>query len=225
MRIRRSRAAVLEREIADARSRAAGTISDLADQAFTIARSAGNAALPTVQRGAEGLSQALQSAAETLAETAEHLAGDGKVGAASNAARERIADVSDKLSSAIRPKKKTHRVRNLMVGAAIVGGIFGLVQSPLRSKIQERLFGPAPSDDEDLPQITLPDDDHHVEITDLTKAAKAEAEPVAEAGLVADADPAADVVGTPMVAETAPRGSRSHGHNHDEPMDNQETNA
>jgi len=195
------------------RGRAAETISELADHAVTLARGAGSAALPTVQRGAEGLSQVLQSAAGTLAETAEHLAGDARVTAAGNAARERIADASDKLSTAIRPKKKTHRVRNLLIGAAVVGGVFALIQSPLRTKIQERLFGPAPSDDEELPQITLPDDDRHVEITDLTRAAKAEP------------DPAADVVGTPVVAEPAPRGGRSHGPNHDEPTDNQETNA
>ena len=207
MRSRRSRAAVLDR------GRAADTISDLADHAVTLARGASSAALPTVQRGAEGLSQALQTAATTLAETAEHLAGDPKVTAASNAARERIADASDKLSTAIRPKKKTHRVRKLLIGAAVVGGVFALIQSPLRTKIQERLFGPAPSDDDDLRQITLPDDDRHVEITDLTKASQAEP------------DPAADVVGTPVVAEPTPRGGRSHGGNHDEPADNQETNA
>jgi hypothetical protein len=207
MRSRRSRAAVLDR------GRAADTISDLADQAVTLARGAGNAALPTVQRGAEGLGQVFQSAANTLADTAGNLAGDPRVGAASNAARERIADVSDKLSTAIRPKKKTHRIRNLLIGAAVIGGVFALVQSPLRGKIQERLFGPAPSDDDDLPQITLPDDEPHVEITDLTKAAKAEPEP------------AADVVGSPVAAEPAPRGGRNHGPNHDEPTENQETNA
>jgi hypothetical protein len=219
MRSRRSRAAVLDR------GRAADTISDLADHAVTLARGAGSAALPTVQRGAEGLSQVFQTAAGTLAETAEHLAGDPRVEAASNAARVRIADVSDKLSTAIRPKKKTHRVRNLLIGAAVIGGVFALVQSPLRGKIQERLFGPAPSDDDDLPQITLPDDDPpaedtHVAITDLTRAAKTAPEPAKP-----DTDPAADVVGTPVVAESAPRGGRNHGHSNDEPSDNQETNA
>lgn len=207
MRSRRSRAALLDR------GRAADTISDLADHAVTLARGAGSAALPTVQRGAEGLSQVLQTAAGTLADTAEHIASDEKVVAASNAARERIADVSGKLSSAVRPKKKTHRVRNLLIGAAVVGGVFALIQSPLRAKIQERLFGPPPSDDDDLPQITLPDDDPHVEITDLTKASKSEA------------DAATDVVGTPVVAESTSRAGRGHGHNHDEPTDNQETNA
>jgi len=208
MRSRRSKAAVLDR------ARAADAIGDLADHAVTLARGAGSAALPTVQRGAEGLSQVLQSAAGTLAETAEQIAADGRVTAASNAARERIADASEKLSSAIRPKKKTHRVRNLLIGAAVVGGVFALIQSPLRAKIQERLFGPAPSDDEDLPQITLPDDDRRVQITDLTRESKAEA-----------ADPDADVLGSPVVAESAPRAARSQGHNHEEPTANQETNA
>jgi hypothetical protein len=208
MRSRRSKAAVLDR------ARAADAIGDLADHAVTLARGAGSAALPTVQRGAEGLSQVLQSAAGTLAETAEQIAADGRVTAASNAARERIADASEKLSSAIRPKKKTHRVRNLLIGAAVVGGVFALIQSPLRAKIQERLFGPAPSDDEDLPQITLPDDDRRVQITDLTRESKAEA-----------ADPDADVVGSPVVAESAPRAARSQGPNHEEPTANQETNA
>ncbi len=218
MRSRRSRVAVPELDLAEARARAADTISDLAEHAVTIARGAGIAALPTVQRGAEGLSQALASAAGTLAETAEHLASDGRVTAASNAARERIADASEKLSTAIRPKKETHRVRNLLIGAAVVGGIVALIQSPLRGKIQERLFGPAPSDDDDLPQITLPDDDREgdgrrIEITDLGNPPKVEA------------DPAADVVGTAAVAEPAPRGGRSHGQNNNDPTDNQETNA
>src|ERR1700693_5681107 len=118
MRSRRSRDALLDR------GRAADTIGDLADHAVTLAHGAGSAALPTVQRGAEGLSQVLQTAAGTLAETAEHIASDQKVVAASNAARERIADVSGKLSTAVRPKqKKTHRVRNLLIGAAVVGGV------------------------------------------------------------------------------------------------------
>ena len=217
MRSQRSKVAVPELDIAEARARAVDTISDLAEHAVTLARGAGNAALPTVQRGAEGLSQALASAAGTLAETAEHLAADSRVSAAGNAARERIADASDKLSTAIRPKKQTHRVRNLMIGAAVVGGIVALIQSPLRGKIQERLFGPAPSDDDDLPQITLPDDraddERHIEITDLTKSSRVEA------------DPAADVVGTAAVAEPAPRGGRSHANSHDDATTNQETNA
>ncbi|MGA7987344.1 MAG: hypothetical protein WCB51_02975 [Candidatus Dormiibacterota bacterium] len=208
MRGRRSRAATLE-EITEARNRAAETISELAEHAVAIAREAGKNARPAVKQGAEGLSHALERAADTLAETAEHLSSDGRISAASNAARDRIADASDKLSTAIRPKKKTHRVRNLLIGAAVVGGIFALIQSPLRAKIQERLFGPPPEDD-DLPQITLPDDDHEI---DVSRAS--EPEPAAEAA--SDAD----VVGTPVVAEsTHHRG----GHSHSQEAD-QETNA
>jgi hypothetical protein len=222
MRSRRSRAAVVG-NIADAGGRATDTISDLAANAVSIAKGAGQAARPTVQRGAEGLSAALERAAGTLAETAEQIAGDSRVSAASNAARERIADASERLGSAIRPKRKTHRIRNLVIGAAVIGGIVALVQSPLRSKIQERLFGPAPSDDDDLPQITLPDDDRHIEITDLTQSTKKDADAPAEAAATAEADPSADVVGTPVVAEqSAPRG---RSHNHDAATDNQETNA
>jgi hypothetical protein len=218
MRGRRSRAATLD-DISDARNRAAETISELAEHAVAIAREAGKNARPTVKHGAEGLSHALERAAGTLADTAEHLSSssDGRI----NAARDRIADASGKVTSAIRPKRrKTHRVRNLLIGAAVIGGIFALVQSPLRGKIQERLFGPPPEDD-DLPQITLPDDDHEIDIShgteiDVSHASDPDTPPVAKA------ERDADVVGTPVVAE--PTVHRGHGHNHDATTD-QETNA
>jgi hypothetical protein len=213
MRRGRSRAATLD-DIAAARDRATETITDLAENVVAIAREAGNAARPTMKQGAEGLSRALEVAAGTLAETAERLANDGRVSAAGNAARERIADASDKLSTAIRPKRKTHRVRNLMIGAAVIGGIFALVQSPLRSKIQERLFGPAPEDDE-LPQITLPDNGHEIDVTHASDA-DVRREPYSE--------PAADVVGTAAVAEQSTP-NRGHSRSHDDPTADQETNA
>lgn len=215
MRRGRSRAATLD-DIAEVRNRAADTISELAEHAVAIAKDAGNAARPTVKQGAEGLSHALEVAAGTLAMTAERLANDDRVNAASNAARERIADASGKLSTAIRPKRKTHRVRNLMIGAAVIGGIFALIQSPLRTKIQERLFGPAPEDD-DLPQITLPDDDHEIDVTHAS-------DPDIRRAPAADIEPAADVVGTAAVAEqSAPR--RGRDHSHDDATTDQETNA
>jgi hypothetical protein len=214
MRRGRSRAATLD-DIADVRNRAADTISELAEHAVSIAKDAGNAARPTVKQGAESLSHALEVAAGTLAMTAERLANDDRVSAASNAARERIADASGKLSTAIRPKRKTHRVRNLMIGAAVIGGIFALTQSPLRTKIQERLFGPAPEDD-DLPQITLPDDDHEIDVTHASDP------DVKRASAADNTEPAADVVGTAAVAEqAAPRRSRGH----DDSITDQETNA
>jgi hypothetical protein len=215
MRRGRSRAATLD-DIADVRNRAADTISELAEHAVSIAKDAGNAARPTVKQGAEGLSHALEVAAGTLAMTAERLANDDRVSAAGNAARERIADASGKLSTAIRPKRKTHRVRNLMIGAAVIGGIFALIQSPLRTKIQERLFGPAP-DDDDLPQITLPDDDHEIDVSHAS-------DPDIKRASAADIEPAADVVGTAAVAEqSAPR--RGRDHSHDDATTDQETNA
>jgi hypothetical protein len=213
MRHGRSRAATLD-DIAAARDRAAATISDLAANALSMARDAGNAARPAVRQGAEGLSRALELAAGTLAETAERLANDDRVSAASNAARERIADASDKLSTAIRPKRKAHRVRNMLIGTAVLGGIFALVQSPLRSKIQERLFGPAP-DDDNLPQITLPDDDHEIDVTHASDL---------DVSREPDPEPAADVVGTAAVAEQSTP-HRGHGHSHDDSTADQETNA
>ncbi|MEA2637714.1 MAG: hypothetical protein QOE18_771 [Chloroflexota bacterium] len=213
MRRGRSRAATLD-DITEVRNRAADTISELAEHAVAIAKEAGNAARPTVKQGAEGLSHALEVAAGTLAVTAERLANDDRVSAASNAARERIADASGKLSTAIRPKRKTHRVRNLLIGVGIIGGIFALIQSPLRSKIQERLFGPPPEDD-DLPQITLPDDDHEIDVSHAS-------DPEVSRASAADTEPAANVVGTAAVAEqSAPR----RGHGHDDPTTDQETNA
>jgi hypothetical protein len=179
---RRSRAATLD-DITEARNRAADTISELAEHAVSLARDAGSAALPTVSRGAEGIG---------------HVFG-------------RAADASGKLTSAIRPKKKTHKVRNLLIGVAVVGGIFALVQSPLRSKLQERLFGPPPEDDE-LPQITLPDDDHGIDASNGTEIDVTHA---------SDPEPAADVVGSPVAAEPT-----SHrGHKHDDATTDQETNA
>jgi hypothetical protein len=215
MRRGRSRAATLD-DITEVRNRAADTISDLAEHAVAIAKGAGDAARPTVKQGAEGLSHALELAAGTLAVTAERLANDERVSAASYAARERIADASGKLSTAIRPKRKTHRVRNLLIGAGIIGGIFALIQSPLRSKIQERLFGPPPEDD-DLPQITLPDDDHEIDVSHAS-------DPDVSRASATESEPAANVVGTAAVAEQSAT-RRSHAHGHDDATTDQETNA
>ena len=182
MRSRRSRAATLD-DIAEARNRAADTISELAEHAVSLARDAGNAARPTMKLGAEGIGHAF----------------------------ERAADASGKLTGAIRPKKKTHKIRNLLIGAAVIGGIFALVQSPLRTKLQERLFGPPPEDD-DLPQITLPDDDHDISVSNGTEI---------DVSHASDPEPAADVVGTPVAAEP----STHRGHKHDDATTDQETNA
>jgi hypothetical protein len=156
---RQSRAAVLERDLSEAGSRAAETISELAEHAVAIAREAGHAATPAIHHSAEGLSKALERAAAALAEAGERFArtGEHQAAGATAAARVRIADATEKLADAVRPKKKHHRVRNLFIAAAVAGGVIALVQSPLRAKVTERLFGPPPEDE--LDSITLPSAD------------------------------------------------------------------
>jgi hypothetical protein len=148
---------VLERDLSVAGSRAAETISELAEHAVAAAREAGHVATPAIQHSAEGLSKALEKASAALAEAGERLArsGDHQGAGVAAAARVRIADASEKLADAVRPKKKHHRVRRMLIAAAVVGGVIALVQSPLRAKVTERLFGPPPEDDE-LESITLP---------------------------------------------------------------------
>ena len=159
MRRRHSRTAVLERDFSEAGSRAAETISELADRALSVAREAGHAATPAVQASAQGLSRALEKAALALSDTGEHLvrSGEPRVAEATNTARMRLADASEKFAESIRPKKKHHRIRNILIAAAVVGGVVALVQSPLRGKIQERLFGPSPDDEPE--SIQLPGSD------------------------------------------------------------------
>jgi hypothetical protein len=159
MRRRHSRTAVLERDFSDAGSRAADTISELAERALAVAREAGHAATPAVQASAQGLSKALEKAAVALSDTGEHLvrSGEPRVAEATNTARARLADASEKFAESIRPKKKHHRFRNILIAAAVVGGVVALVQSPLRGKIQERLFGPSPDDEPE--SIQLPGSD------------------------------------------------------------------
>ena len=155
MRHRHARTAVLERDFSEAGSRAAETISELAERALAVAREAGHAATPAVQASAQGLSRALEKAAVALSDTGEHLvrSGEPRVAEATNTARVRLADASEKFAESIRPKKKHHRVRNILIAAAVVGGVVALVQSPLRGKIQERLFGPSPDDEPETIQL------------------------------------------------------------------------
>ena len=159
MRRRNARTAVLERDLSVAGSRAAETISELAERALAAAREAGRTATPAVQASAQGLSRALEKAAEALSDTGEHLVrtGEPRVAEATNTARVRLADASEKFAESIRPKKRHHRVRNLLIAAAAIGGVVALVQSPLRGKITERLFGPSPDDEPE--SIQLPGSD------------------------------------------------------------------
>ena len=156
MRRRQSRTAVLERDLSEAGSRAAETISDLAEHALAAAREAGHAASPALQQTAQGLSKALEKAADALAETGEHFArtGEKRAAVAAHVARVRLADASEKFAESIRPqKKKSHRVRNVFIAVAVVGGVVALVQSPLRSKVTERLFGSSPEEEPESFQL------------------------------------------------------------------------
>ena len=145
----RSRAALRERDLSEVGSRAAETITDLAEHALAAAKEVGHVASPALGR-------ALERAAETLAESGEKLAktGEAQAAEAASAARVRLADASEKLAEAIRPRKKHHRVRNVAIALVVVGGVVALVQSPLRAKLTQRLFGPPPDDEPE--SITLP---------------------------------------------------------------------
>ncbi len=146
LKARHSRRAVLERELSEAGSRAAETIGELAEHALAAAREAGHAATPAIQHSADGIGKALEKAAEALADTGERFArtGEHRAAEAAEAARARLADASAKFAESIRPKKKHHRVRNVLIAGAVIGGIVALVQSPLRAKVTERIFGPTP---------------------------------------------------------------------------------
>ncbi len=163
---RKSKTAVIEREASNVGSRAAEVVgeaaSDLAERAVTAAQNAQRVATPVLrtaaEKSAETLSHAAERAAVVLADTAGRLAdtGEERAGQAAVAARQRLADASEALAVAVRPKKK-RRVRRLLVLGAIAGGVVALFKSPLRSKLADRLFGAPPDFDDDLPEsITLP---------------------------------------------------------------------
>lgn len=141
---RQSRAAVLERDLSKAGSRAIETIGELAEHAIAAAREAGHAAEPALQR-----------AADTLSEQGDRFAraGEQRAAEAAQVARERIAEASERLAETIRPKKKHHRVRNTLIVVGVIGGVVALVQSPLRAKLTERLFGPPPEEEPESIQL------------------------------------------------------------------------
>jgi hypothetical protein len=148
MSLRKSRA----ENVSDAGSRAVETIGELAEQARSLARDVGQVASPALQHSAESLARALERAADSkLAKAGEQQAAEVAL-----VARERLADASEKLAEVIRPKPRNRRhwVRNSAIALAAVGGIAALVQSPLRAKLTERLFGPPP--DDEMESITLP---------------------------------------------------------------------
>src|SRR5487761_1217862 len=174
---RKSRSTVIEREVSNAGSRAAEAVGDVAAEfagrAVSAAREAQRVATPVLrnaaersgpvlrsaaEKSAETLSHAAERAAVVLADTAEKLAESGEEHAiqASLVARSRLADASESLAKAVRPAKR-HRVRKVLAGVLVIGGIVALVRSPLKSKIADRLFGAPPEFDDDEPEsITLP---------------------------------------------------------------------
>jgi hypothetical protein len=163
---RKSKSAVIEREVSSAGSRAAEVVgeaaSELAERAVAAAQNAQRVATPVLrtaaERSAETLSHAAERAAVVLADVGERLAesGEERAGQAAIAARERLADASAALADAVRPKKR-RRFRRVLVLGLVGGGIVALVRSPLRSKLADRLFGAPPDFDDDAPEsITLP---------------------------------------------------------------------
>jgi hypothetical protein len=163
---RKSRTAVIERDVSSAGSRAADAVSEaaseFAERAVAAAHNAQRVATPVLrtaaEKSAETLSHAAERAAVVLADVGERLAesGEERAGQAAAAARVRLADASEALAQAVRPKKR-RRFRRVLVVVLAGGGIVALVKSPLRSKLSERLFGAPPDFEDDAPDsITLP---------------------------------------------------------------------
>lgn len=177
---RSSGSAVVGRDISSGGSRAAEvvgeTASELAERALAAAREAQRVATPAIigaardaqrvatpvlrnaaQTSAETLSHAAERAAEVLADTAERLAetGQDRGAAASTAARHKLANASEALAQAVRPKKR-RRGRRALIGLAVVAGGAALARSPLRTKLMDAIFGRVEDVDDEPESITLP---------------------------------------------------------------------
>ena len=158
---RKSKAAVAQREAA----RGSEAMSDFAEKAVVVAGQAAEkaaqaahqarrAATPVARKTALCAAETLTLTAEKLAEAAEKLA----TSEAGMLARERMADTAEAVAVSVRPKRKKHRVRKVLILGAVVGGVIGLVKSPLPGKLADKIFG-APPEDDDFDAITLPADD------------------------------------------------------------------
>lgn len=184
---RRSKSAVIEREVPSTGSRAAEVVGEaasvFAERAVAAAQNAQRVATPVLrtagEKSAETLSHAAERAAVVLADVGERLAegGEERAGNAAIAARVRLADASEALAQAVRPKRR-RRFRRLLVIVLAGGGVVALVKSPLRNKLTDRLFG-APTDfDDDAPEsITLPSTSTHDQ---APSPASEESEPASE---------------------------------------------
>jgi hypothetical protein len=168
---RKSKSAVVEREVSSAGSRAAEVVGEaasvFAERAVAAAQNAQRVATPVLrtagEKSAETLSHAAERAAVVLADVGERLAegGEERAGSAALAARERLADASEALAQAVRPKRR-RRFRRVLLAVLAGGGLVALVRSPLRAKLTDRLFGAPPDFDDDAPEsITLPSTSTH----------------------------------------------------------------
>jgi hypothetical protein len=174
---RRSRSAVIERQVVDTGSRAvekaAETVTELAERAVLVAREAQRVASPALRSAAhssaETLSHAAERAAVVLSEAADRLSQE--VAEMPNAVKGKI--------KAARPKRWRRRFRRTLVVTGVAGAVYLVVtKTPLKAKLSELVFGP-PLDEEDLEPITLPvsgshgpDDGEASEAEDEAESAK-----------------------------------------------------
>jgi hypothetical protein len=185
---RKSKSAVVERDLSSAGSRAAEVVGEaasvFAERAVSAAQNAQRVATPVLrtagEKSAETLSHAAERAAVVLADVGERLADSGveeRAGNAAVAARQRLADASEALAQAVRPKKR-RRFRRVLVVVLAGGGIVALVKSLLRSKLTDRLFGAPPDFDDEAPEsITLPSSTTHGQAPSAPSATSTESEP------------------------------------------------
>jgi hypothetical protein len=161
---RRSKSAVIERQVVDTGTRAvekaAETVTDLAERAVVVAREAQRVASPALRNAAhtsaETLSHAAERAAAVLAEAADRLSQE-VAEMPSSAKGKRAAKAAAKAEiKAARPKRWRRRFRRTVVVTGLAGAVYLVVtKTPLKAKLSEWVFGP-PLDEEDLEPITLP---------------------------------------------------------------------
>ena len=184
---RRSRSAVIEKQVTETGTRAvekaAETVTELAEHAVVVAREAQRVASPALRSAAhssaETLSHAAERAAVVLADAADRLSQEVSE-MPSMAKGKRAAKAATKAAiKAARPKRWRRRFRRALVVTGVAGGVYLVItKTPLKAKLSELVFGP-PLDEEDLEPITLPvsgaqapDDGEASEAPDETESAK-----------------------------------------------------
>jgi hypothetical protein len=161
---RRSRSAVIEKQVTETGTRAvekaAETVTELAERAVVVAREAQRVASPALRSAAhssaETLSHAAERAAVVLAEAADRLSQE-VAEMPSTAMGKRAAKAAAKAEiKAARPKRWRRRFRRTLVVTGAAGAVYLVItKTPLKAKLSEMVFGP-PLDEEDLEPITLP---------------------------------------------------------------------